>query len=225
MKANAHVVLNNMKKIYLIVLFLFFLILTVMIISCPVITQWDRSFIIFIQEHLAFLPLTIPMLPDCALYIVMIALPLVCGGIFFVKNKRWTDLICLFSIPLVTFMFNCILKPLVRRSRPPLELQISSIHPDSFSYVSSHSLVTFCLWAMVIRYLHKYCRNRILRYTGYTVAVLWILFVGLSRVWLGVHNSTDVLGAYILGLILVIFYIKIIPQMEKYVVKKLPKLK
>ena len=220
-----HVVLNNMKKIYLIVLFLFFLILTVMIISCPVITQWDRSFIIFIQEHLAFLPLTIPMLPDCALYIVMIALPLVCFGIFFLKRRLWMNLICLWSLPLVTFMLNCIIKPLVRRHRPPLELQISSIHPDSFSYVSSHSLVTFCLWGMVIWYLHKYCENRILKYTGYTVAVLWILFVGLSRIWLGVHNLTDVLGAYIMGLILVMVYIKSIPQIEKYVVKKLSKLK
>ncbi len=186
-----------MKKIFS--LLILFIILTALIISCPIITQWDRSIIIFIQQKLSFLPLWIPMLPDCILYTAMIVLPLVGFGVFFVKKRLWVDLILFCSVPLVTFLLNCIIKPIIKRERPPIELQITSIHPDSFSYVSSHSLVTICLWGMVIWYINKFCKNNKLKIILISTGILWIIFVGLSRIWLGVHNPTDVLGAYILG--------------------------
>ena len=197
-----------MKKIYIIVLLLLvFLILTVLIIFCPVITQWDRSVIIFLQDNLGFLPVQIFKLPDCILYSIMIALPLIGFGGYCLIKKLYKDAVFLFSVPLVTFILNFILKHIVCRPRPPFELQIAGIHPDSFSYVSSHSLVTFCLWGMVIWYLYKFCSNKILRISGTIIAVLWILFVGLSRIVTGVHNPTDVLGAYLLGIMLLICFI------------------
>ena len=196
-----------MKKIFS--LLILFIILTVLIITCPIITEWDRCIIILIQQKLSFLPLWLPMLPDCILYTAMIILPLVGFGVFFVKKRFWKDLILFYSVPLVTFLLNCVIKPIIHRSRPPLELQISEIHPESFSYVSSHSLVTICLWGMVIFYLNKYCKNQILKNVGVIIAILWILFVGLSRIWLGVHNPTDVLGAYILGFMLLNLYVLI----------------
>lgn len=193
----------------IIILAAIFLLLTSLIIFCPVVTQWDRSLIMFVQNHLSFLPLWIPMLPDCILYSIMILIPIAGFGIFFIKNRLWKDLILFSSVPLVTFLLNCILKPLIHRSRPPMEYQITSIHPDSFSYVSSHSLVTICLWGMVIFYLNKYCTNRVLKIVVISVSTLWILFVGLSRVWLGVHNPTDVVGAYVFGLTLINIYLNI----------------
>ena len=199
--------MRMLRKI--IILAAIFILLTFLIIFCPVVTQWDRSLIMFVQDHLSFSPLWVPMLPDCILYSAMIIVPIAGFGIFFIKKRLWKDLILFCSVPLVTFLLNCILKPLVHRSRPPMEYQITSIHPDSFSYVSSHSLVTICLWGMVIFYLNKYCKNRVLKIAGISVAILWILFVGLSRIWLGVHNPTDVFGAYVLGLVLVTVYIYI----------------
>ena len=187
-----------------------FLLLTFAVSFCPVVTQWDRSLILFVQNHLSFLPLWLPMLPDCILYMVMIIIPLLGFGIYFIKKCLWKDLIIFCSVPLVTFLLNCILKPLIHRVRPPLEFQITDIHPDSFSYVSSHSLVTICLWGLVLFYLNKYCKNRVLKILLISVSVLWILFVGLSRVWIGVHNPTDVLGAYLLGLTLLCVYIKFV---------------
>lgn len=215
--ANVHVVLSKMKKIF--VLLFLFLILLILINSCPVITQWDRSLIVFVQQKLSHLLLVIPMLPDCIMYSIMIGIPLIGFGIFFIKKNLYADLICIFSVPLVTFLLNCVIKPIVKRPRPPMELQITSIHPDSFSFVSSHSLVTICLWGMVVWYLHKYCADKRLKLLGSIIAISWILFVGLSRIWIGVHNPTDVLGAYILGLLLISLYIPATKAVEKLLIE------
>lgn len=195
-----------MKKA--VVLLIFFIIYTLVIKFCPIITEWDKAFIVYLQNSLKDLPLIIPQLPDCKLYSAMIAIPLIVGGIYFFKKKKYLDIVFLLTIPLVTFLLNCIIKPIVHRTRPPYELQLL-VHPHSFSYVSSHSLVTFCLWSIVIYLINKHCKNKIIKATIIGLSILWILFVGISRVWLGVHHLTDVLAAYLLGYILVLFYVKV----------------
>ena len=195
-----------MKKTLL--LCVIFIIFSITSITCPIIDLWDRVFILHLQEMLKKLPLWIPLLPDCKLYSIMIALPLIIGSILFFKRKEYKSIFYFSSIPLVTFLLNCIIKPLVHRVRPPYEMQLS-IHPDSFSYVSSHSLVTICLWGMVIYFINKYCKNRALKIAGIIFSMLWILFVGISRIWLGVHHLTDVIGAYLLGLFLLSVYTKL----------------
>lgn len=177
-----------------------------MINFCPFITQWDRSFIIIVQKIFSIFPVSIALLPDCILYTTLIVLPLLFGAFWGLRNKHFADTIMLLSVPLITFILNCIIKPIIHRPRPPYELQIS-VHPDSFSYVSSHSLVTICLWGMIVYYFYKYCPNKKINIAVTIFAAAWTLFVGLSRIWLGVHNPTDVLGAYFLGLILINLYI------------------
>ena len=200
------VVENNMKKSLL--LLAIFIIFSIIVETCPIIDLWDKAFILHLQSVLKNLPLWIPLLPDCKLYSAMIALPLIVGSILFFQKKEYKSIVFLYSIPLVTFLLNCIIKPLIHRPRPPFEMQLV-INPHSFSYVSSHSLVTICLWGMVIYFIHNYCKNKIWRYIGIIYSVLWILFVGFSRIWLGVHNPTDVIGAYLLGVFLLSIYTKL----------------
>lgn len=175
-----------------------FILYTLIVNTYPIITLWDKCLIAFIQHTLSAIPLFIPLLPDCILYSIMIAVPIMGGSAYFFKEKKYLNILFLCSIPLITFLLNCIIKPLIHRQRPPYNLQLS-IHPESFSYVSSHSLVTFCLWGMVILYALKHIANKQLKYSIITFSIAWILFVGFSRIWLGVHYPTDVLGAYILG--------------------------
>ena len=186
-----------------------FILFTLLIKLCPIITLWDRALIISIQEIMKNIPLWIAELPDCKLYSIMIALPLIFGCFYFFLKKMYKNILFLCSIPLITFILNCIIKPLVHRLRPPYEMQLS-VHPHSFSYVSSHSLVTVCLWGIVIYFINKYCTNKILKISGIIFSIIWILFVGFSRIWLGVHHPTDVIGAYLLGFLLLSFYIKLL---------------
>ena len=192
----------------IIVLSIMFSILILIVNFYPAVTLWDSAFIVFVQTKLSGLPVGIPLLPDCKLYTIMIILPIVAGCAYFFKKKSYFNIPLLCFTPFVAFVLNCIIKHLVQRARPPYELQLF-IHPDSYSFVSSHSLVTFCLYGMVIFFVREYCKNVVLKNIITAVSVLWILFAGFSRIWLGVHYPTDVLGAYILGSILLLGCIKI----------------
>lgn len=194
-----------MKRIFYA--FIAFIIITLFIKLCPAISLLDRSLIVYVQAITKNIPVIIPMLPDCILYSFMIAVPILFGTFYFLFKKKYMQSIFLCSVPIVTFMLNCIIKPIVHRARPPYELQ-PVIHPESFSYVSSHSLVTLCLWGLVVYYFHKYCKSKKFNVIITITSVLWILFVGFSRIWLGVHYPSDVLAAYILGYFLLQVYIK-----------------
>ena len=122
-----------MKKV--IVLLILFVILTAFVVFCPVVTQWDKSIILFLQDKLAFLPVEIFMLPDCVLYSAMIAIPIIGLGGYFVRKKLYWDTAFICLVPLITYILNYVFKRIIRRPRPPFELQITNIHPDSFSFI------------------------------------------------------------------------------------------
>ena len=197
----------NMKKIVFFIIL--FLIYTAVICFCPVVTQWDRNVIAAVQDYLKDLPVWIPMLLDSKLYATFIVLPLLIGFVYFFKNLLLWDIIIFSSSPLIAYIMNSVLKIIVQRPRPPIDLQIA-VHPDSFSFVSNHTFITCSLWGLVIYYLIKYCSNKFLKYTGICFGILWMAFVGFSRIWIGVHNPTDVFGGYFLAIILLMIYIKII---------------
>ena len=200
----------------LLILITIFILFSVVINTYPTITLWDRALIAHIQNLLKDMPAYIPTAFDGMLYTIMIVIPLLFAFACFIAKKKYFDIAFLGAVPLITYGFSSILKHFVERPRPPIELHIS-VHPDGFSYVSNHTVISFCLWGMVIYYLMNYCENKILRNIGILIAIIWIILIGFSRAWLGVHNPTDVLAAYFLGVILLIIYIRIRKFFEKYV--------
>lgn len=92
------------------------------------------------------------------------------------------------------FIVNTIIKNIVERPRPgisPLETT------DSFSYPSGHSaeaMVMFISIVFVIAMLYRSCLKPAL-IVGTTLLVL----TGISRIYLGMHYLTDVLGGFFVG--------------------------
>lgn len=186
-----------------------FIIYAILINNITAVTQFDINIITFLQQKLSNIPLFIPTLADSILYSIFIAVPIISNLIFFFRKYLLIDIVLYSSSPLVAYIFNIIIKNIVQRPRPPIEMQLV-IQPSTYSFVSSHTLITTTLWGLTIYYLNKYCRNKILKYSGIILGIFWMMFVGISRIWLGVHNPTDIIGGYFLGLILVYIYIKLI---------------
>ena len=200
----------------LLILVISFILFSVVINTYPAITLWDRALIAHIQNVLANVPQWIPTAFDGVFYASMIVIPLIIAWICFIAKKKYFDVAYLGLVPLITYGLSSILKHIVERPRPPIELHLS-VHPGGFSYVSSHTVISFCLWGMVIYYLTNYCENKFWRNTGITIASIWMAMIGFSRVWLGVHNPTDVLAGYLLGAILLIVYIRVREFTAKYI--------
>jgi membrane-associated phospholipid phosphatase len=70
--------------------------------------------------------------------------------------------------------------------------------PNSYSFPSGHALTSFCLYGMLAYlYTRKIRGNR--RRAAWIGACLITLVIGSSRVYLGVHYPTDVIGGYLTG--------------------------
>jgi undecaprenyl-diphosphatase len=108
------------------------------------------------------------------------------------------------------FVLTSVLKVLVARPRPPaFSLNPADMFPmvDQYSFPSGHVLffVGFFGFIAYLAWLHQGGRVRILIMAS---CGLLILLIGPSRVFLGAHWASDVLGSYIIGalwLFLIIF--------------------
>jgi undecaprenyl-diphosphatase len=105
------------------------------------------------------------------------------------------------AVMLVLFMAGAVvlesgLKLSFQRARP--EAFFGAL-PTSFSFPSGHALLSLCFYAALAGFLSA-CWRRSARVATWLAAVLLVLGIGLSRIYLGVHHPTDVIGGYLAAL-------------------------
>lgn len=101
-------------------------------------------------------------------------------------------------ISLSSTVFYKIVKEFFTRERP--ELAVRLIEQGGWSFPSGHSMNCMVCYGLLIVLVQRYCKNRRLA-NGLTVLLaLLIVLIGVSRVYVGVHFPTDVLGGWSLGI-------------------------
>jgi membrane-associated phospholipid phosphatase len=90
-----------------------------------------------------------------------------------------------------------VVKKLVARNRPTDFTML--VHESSFSFPSGHTMAATLGWGIVAYFIARSCRSRSLRWLTVIVYAFLVLLVGMSRVYLGAHYPTDVLGSILLG--------------------------
>ena len=92
---------------------------------------------------------------------------------------------------------NLALKEIVGRPRPEYSLLESA--PGNLAFPSGHALHAFLLLGLLIFIVEELVRPLWLRRGIQGLMVFMILACGASRIYLGVHWPSDILGGYLLG--------------------------
>lgn len=126
------------------------------------------------------------------------------------KNKR-VGLFMALDLIIIT-IFQHILKPIFKRSRP---IDINLIEETNYSFPSGHSLTAMAFYGFIIYLIYK--SNLKYKKVYMILLGILILLIGLSRVYLGVHFITDVLGGFTFSLFYLIIFVDIV---KKYLYEK-----
>ncbi len=90
------------------------------------------------------------------------------------------------------------MKYIFQRPRPDIALRL--IEESGYSFPSGHSMNCLVSYGILAYLLLRYCENRKLAKLLSIGLGLIIILIGLSRVYVGVHFPTDVIGGWSLGI-------------------------
>lgn len=120
-------------------------------------------------------------------------------ALIFLFNKKIAFNCLLLS--LLQQLINRGLKFIFKRPRPDV---VHLVVETNYSFPSGHAMAVSCLYAMIIYYL--YHSNYSFRYVLIAISLLIIIAVDLSRIYLGVHYFSDVLGGTMLSISIVLYF-------------------
>lgn len=122
-----------------------------------------------------------------------------------IKRKYQTSFLIILNI-VISLLLNQTFKAIIRRERP-FELMI--VNESGYSFPSGHSMTALIFYGYFIYLTWESNLKKTSKILITILNIILILLVGISRIYLGVHYPTDVIGAYFLGLFYLILYINI----------------
>lgn len=117
---------------------------------------------------------------------------------------------CRLVLLLVSTLFvNSLVKDLLAQPRPfQVDDRIVSAGEHGYGLPSGHAQLVVVFWGVLAAWL----QNK----WFWLVAVLIMFLMGFSRVYLGVHFPTDIIGGWALGLVTLILYMRYVDAFEAW---------
>ena len=120
------------------------------------------------------------------------------------KDKYFPKLITVNLIAIT--VLNNIIKFIVRRPRPQgFNITIE----NTYSFPSGHSMISCAFYGLIAYLIYKNFHNKIKRNFICISLILLIVIIGFTRVYLGVHFASDVIGGMLAAICYLICFIEI----------------
>lgn len=130
--------------------------------------------------------------PQCYIISALIILAVYLFGF------HWESVATLFAT-LLPPIANVIVKETIQRPRPTIDLVEVLQILDSYSFPSGHVMFYVGFFGFMWFLVYTLLKRSGLRTSLLILLGIFIALVGASRIYLGQHWATDVLGAYLLG--------------------------
>lgn len=142
-----------------------------------------------------------------AIYLISIAIIL----FFVIKNKKIG--LSIFSNLGIAAILNFLLKNILQRPRPT---EYRLIQESGYSFPSGHSMVSMAFYGFLIYLIYKKVKNKKVKWSLICILSILIVAIGISRIYLGVHYTSDVLAGFLVAIFYLILYTSVI---SKYILK------
>lgn len=187
------------SKTVLILLAFFFIILTILVKIYP-LSPFDPEISRFLQQ---FHPVWFDSLMRAISFIGNGGIRAISiAGVFlaFLLKSRLKEAIFLFISGTGSILFSAIIKSFVSRPRPDPALINQNNYLDlSFSYPSGHVMFFMGFYGFLLFLTYIKLRKKLPGKLLIVLFTMLIVFIGVSRIYLGMHWFSDVLGSYLLG--------------------------
>lgn len=178
------------------------------------VSSGEGDILIWIQDNLRQEWLTpimkfITSLGNAGIFWIILTIVLLCF-----KKTRKAGIMSAMALVFSLLINNCLLKPTIARTRPYVAISDLKciVKPEKdFSFPSGHTGASFASGFTLLRNLPKKA--------GIPLFILAFL-IAFSRLYVGVHYPTDVLGGMVTGITCGILACCLYPLVEKKVISK-----
>lgn len=195
--------MKNLKWIILFISLILFLVITENVFANE-ITQLDIIGYNFISNNFITVSLTplVKFFTNFGSIIFLLPITLLLGLIIKSKKIRLNIFINLIFITLI----NQILKFIVQRPRPNDFPLVSEV---GYSFPSGHTMISVAFYGYLIYLIYKYIHLKVLKWILIIFLLILIIAIGISRIYLGVHYTSDVLAGFLITIAYLIIFINI----------------
>ncbi|MEJ7822473.1 MAG: phosphatase PAP2 family protein [Chitinophagaceae bacterium] len=129
-----------------------------------------------------------------------------------IKKHRWYSI----KVPVVamsSLLLMFLLKLIFQRDRPLTPLLEAA---QGYSFPSGHALMSITFYGLMIFLVWLNVKNNWVKWILTILLALLIIFIGVSRVYLRVHYSSDVLAGFCVGLMWLLLSLWLLRKIETY---------
>jgi membrane-associated phospholipid phosphatase len=163
------------------------------------LTEFDTRFGRDLEEHRLASPAvrdTFVVITQFGSVIGILSLAILVALVLMIRRRKLVAVVWLLAL-VVTGLLNFGLKTAIGRDRPPF--RDPAIHETNESFPSGHSMGSIVTYGLLAYLLFLTVKGRVARAALVIVALLIVLAIGFSRIYLGAHYASDVVGGFAVG--------------------------